>query len=66
MISLDGVMQAPGGPEEDTTDGFKYGGWVAPYLDKGSMKVMENSSDRQIIFWAERHMRFLPPIGLIT
>ena len=41
MISLDGVMQAPGGPEEDTTDGFKYGGWVAPFIDEGSMKAME-------------------------
>ncbi len=31
MISLDGVMQAPGGPGEDPSDGFKYGGWVAPF-----------------------------------
>ena len=32
-ISLDGVIQAPGGPEEDTGDGFKYGGWAGPHAD---------------------------------
>jgi len=40
MISLDGVMQAPGGPEEDTSGGFKYGGWVAPYDDQVSGDLM--------------------------
>ena len=34
MISLDGVMQAPGGPKEDKSGGFKYGGWTAPYGDE--------------------------------
>ncbi len=41
MITLDGVMQAPGGPEEDTADGFVYGGWVAPYGDEVSGKVVQ-------------------------
>jgi len=33
-ITLDGVIQAPGGPEEDQSDGFAYGGWAAPYHDQ--------------------------------
>ena len=41
FITLDGVMQAPGGPEEDTADGLKYGGWSAPYNDESSAKAME-------------------------
>ncbi len=41
MISLDGVMQAHGGPEEDTSGVFKYGGWSAPYADDAGGKATQ-------------------------
>lgn len=41
FITLDGVIQAPGGPEEDPTDGFKHGGWVFPYFDDSLGKVID-------------------------
>ena len=41
MITLDGVMQAPGGTKEDTSEGFKYGGWTAPYGDEMFGKVVQ-------------------------
>lgn len=40
-ITLDGVVQAPGAPDEDTSGDFKYGGWIAPYLDEASNEAME-------------------------
>ncbi len=41
FITLDGVMQAPGGSKEDTAEGFKYGGWMGSYFDEVGGKEME-------------------------
>jgi dihydrofolate reductase len=74
MITLDGVMQAPGGPEEDKSGGFKYGGWTAPYLDEAYGKVVEKelqSADYLLgrktfeiwaLYWPE-HADFWPAIN---
>ena len=42
MISLDGVLQAPGGPDEERSAGFSYGGWSAPYGDDVGGKPRKN------------------------
>lgn len=44
MISLDGVMQAPGGPKEDQSNGFKFGGWVAPFGDEVYNTAVKNET----------------------
>jgi dihydrofolate reductase len=48
FVSLDGVMQAPGGPDEDPTSGFAHGGWVWPYADEGFGREIDNLFERDI------------------
>lgn len=80
FITLDGVMQAPGGPEEDASNGFKYGGWTSPYFteaDKAAGEIMEKqmkSADLLLgrktfeifaSYWPE-HAEFWPGINEVT
>ena len=46
FISLDGVIQGPGGPDEDPTGGFRFGGWVAPYADEATGQDVEDLHSR--------------------
>jgi dihydrofolate reductase len=52
FLSLDGVMQAPGGPEEDRSDSFEHGGWQAPFADPavGDFVVELNSHASAFLF----------------
>ena len=79
-MTLDGIMQAPGRPEEDTSDGFKYGGWTAPYFyeaDEAAGELMEKqmkSADLLLgrktfeifaSYWPE-HADYWPGINEVT
>jgi dihydrofolate reductase len=74
MITLDGVMQAPGGPKEDRSGGFKYGGWSAPLSDDVYNKVVQKELQpadyllgrKTFGIWADywpEHAEFWPSIN---
>src|SRR3712207_6178716 len=46
FVSLDGVYQGPGGPTEDTRDGFDRGGWLAPHFDEEAGPFMDDVFSR--------------------
>jgi dihydrofolate reductase len=48
-MSLDGVMQSPGGPEEDPTGDFRHGGWGAPYFDETMMQQVAESAPYELL-----------------
>ncbi|MFF9567309.1 dihydrofolate reductase family protein [Streptomyces sp. NPDC014685] len=50
FLSLDGVMQAPGGPDEDTDGGFEYGGWTVPFADEDMIDFMNGVMGRSAAF----------------
>jgi hypothetical protein len=65
MITLDGVMQAPGGSKEDTSGGFKYGGWTEPYSDEAYGKAVEKElKPCRLSFGQKKHLRFGRTTGL--
>jgi len=77
MISLDGVMQAPGGPKEDVSGGFKYGGWTEPYGEEEFGRVMQKDLEpadyllgrKTFKIWAgywPKHSDFWPGINAGT
>jgi dihydrofolate reductase len=49
FMSLDGVMQAPGGPDEDPTGGFEFGGWGVPYFDDEMMEAVARSAPYELL-----------------
>lgn len=55
FITLDGIIQGPGGPDEDTSGGFRYGGWTVPYFDEALGNVMGEQMREPFALLLGRH-----------
>jgi dihydrofolate reductase len=77
FLTLDGVMQGPGSPDEDTSNDFKLGGWVAPYGDEDSEAIMQKQLERADLLLGRKtfdiwekywpaHAEYWPGIGEVT
>ncbi|HEY3569047.1 MAG TPA: dihydrofolate reductase family protein [Thermoanaerobaculia bacterium] len=55
QISLDGVIQSPGGPDEDPSDNFRLGGWVVPYADEGTGQALQDLLSQPFELLLGRH-----------
>jgi hypothetical protein len=67
QVSMDGVMQAPGGPTEDPTSGFKFGGWVMPYFDQEFGEELDHLfSEKFDLLLGRKTTRFSRRIGRTT
>lgn len=55
FVTLDGIAQAPGGPDEDREDGFGFGGWQAPFVDEATgMAIFERARDMDVLLLGRR------------
>jgi dihydrofolate reductase len=57
QVTLDGIMQAPGGPEEDPTNGFTHGGWAMPFVDD-ALNIVETAGEYDMLLGRRTYVIF--------